>query len=283
METELLEILHKIDFFQNANLTLERIQKQDKCFLIIDNTTGRKYKVRRNYAKNPDNADREFMAYDFIKNTPAIDELPRLRYFNPTQGIIISDWVDGDALNTRFDYDDKTICKIYDGIKQAVGKLHAVRADIASYPTQRAFTNWHDFFRYKLTQTIRGVPEQFFDAHLQNRIWRLFDKNSTYFNAVQTSIIHGDFRCHNVVYDTITDRVHLIDFESVMVGDPNFDLLRILCDEQLTPATGGRTVAEQNDIYVLYYLEMMLTWFGHSYHKYGIVEQSAIDTWNRLL
>ncbi len=206
-----------------------------------------------------------------------------MHYFNSDAGILVSEWIDGDALNTYFNYDTAQIHKIYSGILDNVRKLHAVRANVSDYPGHQDFQTWHDLFQYKLQKSMDLVPSEFLDDHLRNRIWGLFNQCKTYLKDVDPCVIHGDLRCHNVVYDRHDGQVHLIDFESVMVGDPNFDLLRILCDEQLADVTGGRAAAEKNEIYVLYYLEMQLYWFGRTYQNYGLIEQLAINNWRRLL
>ncbi len=81
IETDLYRRIENLDFFKNMDLVLKKIQTKDKCFLVIDQNTGNKYKLRNNLFRNPDNADREFAAYQFLKDTPALGGTAKIALF----------------------------------------------------------------------------------------------------------------------------------------------------------------------------------------------------------
>ena len=104
-------------------------------------------------------------------------------------------------------------------------ELYNLAHAIHNIPVHKQQNNW----RETITSEIEGYF-QFFDEigaigdECFDRIRVLMNKLDSYFKQVIPRYIHDDFTAKNVCFDPCANKLFLVDFDTIKIGDPNIDI-----------------------------------------------------------
>ena len=134
---------------------------------------------------------------------------------------VIMEYIEGKNYND-YEANKLTLSNLKD-ISKLLKKFHSI-------PITTEEDNWISYLVSRLNTAYKVLNEFSFNEFIYNKL--MYDLNN-YINSNYTkAILHMDFRLGNLIFN---NKIYLIDFESVKVGDPVFDFVkikRLLSDKQ---------------------------------------------------
>ena len=150
---------------------------------------------------------------------------PRVIYCHPTDGVMITEFLDGKNV-TR---DDLTQAGNIQRLAQTLRKVHSLQVECTPFCPFEKATQWIR------TAHLRGIdiPDQF--ASVIERMTSV--KTAAYAQSFPHCLCHNDFVLGNILDN---GSLHVIDWEHAGLGNPLFDLASLVMNGQLTP--DGETI-----------------------------------------
>jgi len=110
---------------------------------------------------------------------------------------------------------DKLTIKDLKNISNILNKLHSI-------PITYEEDNWINYLINRMDMAYKALNDCSFNEVIYNKLIYELD-NYIKMNYYKT-LVHMDFRLGNLIFN---DKVYLIDFESIKVGDPVFDFIKM--------------------------------------------------------
>ncbi len=197
---------------------------------------------------------------------------PQVIFTDGNDEILVTNYYDGISVlqcrNLPPAKQNEIITKIQDKLKH-LHQMHAPAYDIIN---NKQFANWYEWIKLIFDSYITKMrSENFLSIAQEQDIYRLLESNRQTLEQTKTSVIHGDLKPQNIIYDPAKDEVNIIDFESGKVGDPLFDTYRLYNDLSL------HEKHIQDPIYVLYRMNTALRWVVYRLAKCPNVEEEQMQ------
>lgn len=189
--------IEKMGNSYSSNVYLVTLENDKYIFKVIK--TKEKKEVESNALKK-------------LNNYIDVPEFIDCGTYNNTNYIIMK-YIEG--INYKDDETSKLTSKDLKNIGILIKKLHSI-------PITYEEDNWIDYLIFRINLAYKSLNKFDFNDAIYNKL--INDLNNYIKTNYNKTLVHMDFRIGNLIFN---DKLYLIDFESVKVGDPVFDFIKI--------------------------------------------------------
>jgi serine/threonine protein kinase len=299
-------IVNECSFFKDKKIEISSIYMNDpleKCFLVKNMESGKKYKVRFATKDFRETVKSEYNALQYLKKhgiqwTPEI----YLSILNGKNDILIYEYIAGDSLDKiKNSLTNKELNLIREKLIILINELHLLQGEYFGDFASHHFLNWEEYIRLKLfTHVTNGHKIGLLNNTDYQTIETAFERNLGYYKNVQSHFLHFDIKPTNIIFNREKGETNLIDFELCRFGDVNIEYSRFITYYNkpdklyrslfipLAKSIPGLSYCEfiETRVFLLYNLYNLLAYYTTSYIKHGVdrnyLIQPVKDTISRL-
>lgn len=275
--------LKQYEFFKDMDFELEPLllksYNHGKIFVVKNLESGEKYKLRLKHPNFPDTVTKELRVLRYIEQFPGHEIFPQVLFTDGNDEVLVLTYFEGLALNKELEISAAEKNDIVKKIYRQLQVLHKMECPPKDIITDTFFSSWYERIKLIFDSYVGKVKEHnLLNAGDEAMIYDFIELNKPYLLNVKTSVIHGDLKPANIVWNPDSGKVSLIDFESGKIGDPLFDYYRLNSD-----GWGFSEELERDSVYVLYLINVYLRWLVYALVKRNFVEPRATDGLTRSL
>jgi aminoglycoside phosphotransferase (APT) family kinase protein len=195
---------------------------EEKCFRVEDND-NKLYKVRFATATSRRSVASEHEAFRILREhefdwTPHVYEVQ----FDEPAYLIIS-YAEGESL-------DKSLCwmphaeSLVAGLERLLTDIHSIRGDYFGHLKSTKFSSWQAFIDVRLWRHVLPLARAGLvsEGDLRN-IRALYEEASEALRNIRPSLLHGDVKPANIIFNEDSGNAVLVDFELARFGDVDFE------------------------------------------------------------
>lgn len=276
--TDIQALLQKDDFFKNKHFKILPIQNWNKNTKFLLEMENQKYLLilgEKNLSKYKKRLE---LLGDYYRNLAQViyinenDSYLLLVYYDNGEGIPLS----------KCQLDSEEQQWVFQALKNILNEIHSHKSSFINFSTRFHNKNWYDFiFSYMKAYADYALEQDDLTTEDYDFIFKLLEKNKTYFTNVPLNYLHGDINPDNVCVDFKKKIVYLIDFDDFLVGDSLYEYAKIMQHKNIPVFQMFKNV-DNNVIYSLYLLREYL--LGYCFKKSnGLDYQDAYNNFQQIL
>lgn len=280
---DIKEKLLRYDFFKKMNFEIKSLVPENyrngKVFLLRNLDDNMSYKVRLKHPLFPDTVKKELRVLKYISQYPGANNFPEIIYTDGNEEVMVTSYFEGVPLDECYYFSQEKKNEIVSKIEDKLKILHSMYSPAKDIINNRNFTNWYEWLKLIFDSYIAKIKEyKLLKAKDECFIYDFLEINRDYLENVRTSVIHGDLKPANIIYNQQREDVFIVDFESGKVGDPAFDTYRIYRDNW-----GYKEEYDRNPVYVLYAINLSLRWITYNLAKGIPTEKPQFEMLDKYL
>lgn len=262
------EYLKTFEFFRTMHFNiydLQPLNKPFKVFRVEDINNGKQYKVRLNTPFFPNGVSRELNIINMFASMPQkYYWMPQIAYLDKECNVLAIEYLEGDTLLSLLDdltEDEKK--KIKEDAFNILQALHTL--PIPKYmnlETQQPIENWYNYMKKRFVSDLELTKTALQDEQ-KKHILAILENFQDCLSNVKLSLLHGDLKPSNIIYNRKTELLSLIDFESCKIGDAYYDISRMSYNCSIF----YNKTLEKDEIYQLYKLDTFLHWLANTIYE----------------
>lgn len=269
--------LRKYDFFKKMDFEINSLVPENyrngKVFLLRNLENKAVYKVRLKHPLFPNTVKKELRILKYISQYPGANNFPEIIYTDGNEEVMVTTYFEGMALNECGHFSQAKKNEIVGKLEDKLKILHSMYSPVKDIINNRDFASWYECLKLMFGSYIAKIKENnLLNESNEYFIYNFLEMNRDYLENVKNSVIHGDLKDANIIYNPQTEDVFVIDFESGKIGDPMFDTYRIYRD-----GWGYKEEYDRNPVYVLYALHLSLRWITYHLAKGIPIEQRQFE------
>ena len=196
---------------------------EEKCFQVTVVGDLKSYKARFSSATSRKSVEREYEALRCLERhgvgwTPHIYEV---LFDEPA--CLVTSFEDGESL-------DKSLTWIHDspaiivGLQRILADIHEIQGSYYGHLGGKRYETWDAFLEVRLWRHVLPLAKASLVSETDLRKLRdLFDEVRAGFDQIRPTLLHGDVKAANILFDVVTKKVALIDYELARFGDIDFE------------------------------------------------------------
>lgn len=200
---------------------------EEKCFRVETNDPQAAYKVRFASSTNKLSVATEYEAFSTLKQH-GITWVPHIYEFQADDpAYLIVAYEEGESLDKSSRWVPH-VKSIVSGIDQLLADIHQISGDYFGHLAGPRYSSWKAFLDTRFWHHVRLVMSAgLINKYDVSRFQSLYDEASEAFPAIRPTLLHGDVKPANIIFDADRYRVILIDFEIARFGDVDFEWVRL--------------------------------------------------------
>lgn len=223
-------IIKNVNYFKNKNINLGPcIYLNDKnpcCFLV--ECEQQYYKVRLPSQFNPNAITCEIKALQMLH--PILNNMiPALLESNNSSdnSYIVENFFPGKSLDKMSNFElIQSATNIIEQLYLFLESTYTITSEGFGELTSPSYRTYKTWLLYKLTKQIMFHKQtQFIPKNILNKIFMMFNETAV-FDRVSSHFLHFDIKPQNLIYDSKSQRLFVIDFEFSRFGDIEHELYR---------------------------------------------------------
>lgn len=200
---------------------------EEKCFRVEVDRDRVSYKVRFAPETTKLSVATEHEAFRILRENGVawVAHVYEFRADDPAY--LIVEYESGESLDKSLGWTPHADL-IISGLCQILSDIHNVSGDYFGHLAGPRYDSWQAFMDMRFWHHVRLVSGAGLitedDLHW---IRLLYDDASKVFSGVRPTLLHGDVKPANIVFDAERRRVSLVDFELARFGDVDFEWIRL--------------------------------------------------------
>jgi serine/threonine protein kinase len=224
------EILAGMAIFKDRPFKLSSIYNQhneEKCFHVTVTGDLKSYKARFSSATSRKSVEREYEALRCLERhgvewTPHIYEV-----LVEEPSCLVTSFEDGESLDKSLTWTHYSPTIIV-GLQRILADIHEIQGSYYGHLGGARYGTWSAFLEVRLWRHVLPLAQ----ASLLNemdlrKIRDLFDEVGAGFDQIRPTLLHGDVKAANILFDEATKKTALIDFELARFGDIDFEWTKL--------------------------------------------------------
>lgn len=216
--------------FRGRGFELNSIYNQhneEKCFQVMVTGDLRSYKARFSTATSRKSVEREYEALRWLERhgvewTPHIYEV-----IVDEPSCLVTSFENGESLDKSLTWVRDAV-SIIAGLQRILADIHEIQGNYYGHLGGKRYETWGAFFEVRLWRHVLPLTQTALmsEMDLQN-IRDLFDDVKGGFDAIRPTLLHGDVKAANILFDDVTKKTALIDYELARFGDIDFEWTKL--------------------------------------------------------
>lgn len=200
---------------------------EEKCFRVETPNDRLAYKVRFSTATSRRSVAQEYEALSLlsqhgVKWTPHLYEVN----LNEPSYLVIA-FVEGESLDKSLEWMSHAE-SIELRLRQELADIHCIPGEYFGHLTGPRYQSWQAFFEVRLWRHVMPLVEALLVSERDlARIKALHQEARKSLSEVSPTLLHGDVKPANVVFELRTNKTTLIDFELSRFGDQDFEWTKL--------------------------------------------------------
>lgn len=213
---------------QSINVdSIYNLHPEEKCFRVgIDNEVST-YKVRFPAVLNKLSLATEYETCRVLRQQ-GFKWAPEIYEFQAEEpAYLITEYKEGESLDKSLNWTSHA-ATIGVGLNRLLAEIHQIQGDYFGHLAGPRYSSWHSFFDIRFQKHIRNVVAAgAIDENNLREIETLYDEATQALRQVNPSLLHGDVKPANIVFDSNRCETHLVDFELARFGDVDFEWVKL--------------------------------------------------------
>ncbi len=200
---------------------------EEKCFRVETDRESRAYKVRFATASSRLSVATEREAFRVLREQ-GVTWTPHVYEFRDEDpAYMILDYKSGDSLDKSLEWVTHA-ASIAAGLGRLLTDIHSVSGDHFGHLAGPRYPSWRSFLDTRFWHHVRLVAGAGLLDEVDLRMVRgLYEQAAGELSRVSPTLLHGDVKPANIVFDAERRRVELVDFELARFGDLDFEWVRL--------------------------------------------------------
>jgi aminoglycoside phosphotransferase (APT) family kinase protein len=200
---------------------------EEKCFRVATPNDGLAYKVRFSTATSRRSVAQEYEALSLLSRH-GVKWTPHLYEVNLSEpSYLIIGFVEGESLDKSLEWMSHAKSIQLD-LRQEITDIHYIQGDYFGHLTGRRYESWQAFFEVRLWRHVLPLVKALLISERDlARIKALHEEARKSLSEVSPTLLHGDVKPANVVFERVTRKTTLIDFELSRFGDQDFEWTKL--------------------------------------------------------
>jgi aminoglycoside phosphotransferase (APT) family kinase protein len=196
---------------------------EEKCFRVETDDGSLGYKVRFATATSRQSAAREHEALRILRQHE-VAWVPQVYEFQAAEpAYLVTAYVEGMSLDKRLSWVSHAD-SIVTGLGRLLIDIHEISGDYFGHLAGPRYSSWQAFVDVRFWRHVLPLVK----AGLINEddlsgIRTLYDEARAALNDVRPTLLHGDVKPANIIFDANQCRTTLVDFELARFGDADFE------------------------------------------------------------
>jgi aminoglycoside phosphotransferase (APT) family kinase protein len=199
------------------------LPNEEKCFRVETNDGSLGYKVRFTTATSKQSVAREHEALRILRQH-GVAWVPHVYEFRADEpAYLVTSYAEGESLDKSLSWVPHAEF-IVAGLGQLMTKIHEIGGDYFGHLAGPRYSSWLAFVDVRLWRHVLPLVKAglISDDDLR-RIHALYEEAHDALSHVRPTLLHGDVKPANTVFDTNRCRTILVDFELARFGDVDFE------------------------------------------------------------
>ena len=196
---------------------------EEKCFRVETDDGSPGYKVRFATATSRPSAAREHEALRILRQYE-VAWVPQVHEFRADEpAYLVTAYAEGESLDKGLNWVTHA-----DTIVRSLGRLltniHQISGDYFGHLAGPRYSSWLAFVDVRFWRHVLPlVKAGLISEDDLDRIRALYDEAHDALNDARPTLLHGDVKPANIIFDANQRRTILVDFELARFGDPDFE------------------------------------------------------------
>lgn len=196
---------------------------EEKCFLVKVDNDSTEYKVRFATATSRRSVASEYEAFSLLSLhgiawTPTVYEVE-----TDEPAYLVTTYVPGESLDKSLDWITNA-ASIVSGLECLLSDIHGINGNFFGHLAGPRYSSWREFvevrfWRHVMPLVSAGMISE--DDHRRIRI--LYEEVNEALLDIRPTLLHGDVKPANIVFDVNQGMTSLVDFELARFGDIDFE------------------------------------------------------------
>jgi aminoglycoside phosphotransferase (APT) family kinase protein len=223
------EVLSTTRTFRGRPFRLSSIynrHNEEKCFRVTDKVNRVCYKVRFATASSRNSVKREHEALQYLKRR-GFGWAPRIYETKLDEApYLITSFAEGASLDKSLIWIPHA-SKIVRDLRNRLADIHSIKGNYYGHLGGKPYETWLAFFEVRLWRHVIPLTPKFLKKKDLKAIQMLFEEAREALASVGPTLLHGDVKPANVLFDSRTSKTQLIDYELARFGDVDFEFTKI--------------------------------------------------------
>lgn len=196
---------------------------EEKCFRVETGDGSPGYKVRFATATSRHSVAREHEALRILRQH-GVAWAPRIYEFQADEpAYLVTAYAEGLSLDRELSWVTRAE-SVVTGLGRLLGDIHEIGGDYYGHLSGPRYASWQAFVDVRFWRHVLPlVGAGFISEDDLRRIRALYDEARDALDDVRPTLLHGDVKPANVVFDAGRGRTVLVDFELARFGDADFE------------------------------------------------------------